>query len=141
MIAFEPAPGARVALRRPVYGAGVYVVPRAGTRILIGATSEEAGFDIELTADAAGGLSDGARRLIPALHTLVPVDQWSGLRPMTSDSLPVLGTDPEFPTLIYACGHSRNGILLAPLTGDVVAAIVSGGTVGHDLAQFRPARF
>jgi len=66
---------------------------------------------------------------------------WAGLRPVTPDLLPILGPDPEAPDIIYACGHSRNGILLAPLTGDVVAAMLVGEVVLHDLSQFRPERF
>ena len=140
MVAFEPPAGARVSLQRPVYGAGVYVVPRAGTRILIGATSEEAGFDIEPTADAAAGLSRGARRLVPKLETLAPADQWAGLRPMTGDSLPLLGADPEFPSLIYACGHSRNGILKAPLSAQCITTLFLGEGSVHDLTAFAPFR-
>lgn len=140
MVAFEPAVGARVALQRPVYGAGVYVLPRAGTRLLVGGTSEEAGFDIELTGEAAEGLAQGARRLVPKLQTLAPVDQWAGLRPMTTDSLPLLGADPEIPSLIYACGHSRNGILKAPLTGQCVTALFLGESTVHDLSPFGPER-
>jgi glycine oxidase len=60
---------------------------------------------------------------------------------VTPDLLPLLGPDPDDPHVIYACGHSRNGILLAPLTADVVAAMVAGDTISHDLTQFRPDRF
>ncbi|MGH7710049.1 MAG: glycine oxidase ThiO, partial [Gemmatimonadaceae bacterium] len=113
-------------LQRPVYGAGVYVLPRSGTRVLVGATSEEAAFDVSVTAEASTELSSGAKRLLPMLQSQRPADQWSGLRPMTFDALPILGTDPEFPALIYACGHSRNGILKAPLTAECVAALFTG---------------
>lgn len=132
--------GLHVPLNRPVYGAGVYVVSRANSRILVGATSEEAGFDTALTQEAAAGLGRGAKRLFPQLASLLPADQWSGIRPMTSDSLPVLGTDPEFPSLIYACGHSRNGILKAPLTAKCVADLFLGESLGYDLTPFSPTR-
>ena len=134
------AAGVKAPLQRPVYGAGVYIVSRGGTRILVGATSEEAGFDIALTPEAALDLSRGAKQLLPQLAALPPSGQWSGLRPMALDSLPFLGTDPEFPALIYACGHSRNGILKAPLTGEVVASLFVGEPVEYDLAPFSPVR-
>jgi glycine/D-amino acid oxidase-like deaminating enzyme len=66
---------------------------------------------------------------------------WAGLRPVTPDMLPILGADPDHPSVVYACGHSRNGVLMAPLTGDVVADLVTGVPLSHDLTQFRPARF
>ncbi|MBA3404088.1 MAG: FAD-dependent oxidoreductase, partial [Gemmatimonadaceae bacterium] len=77
----------------------------------------------------------------PSLATAPVTSIWAGLRPVTPDMLPLLGPDPANPSLIYACGHSRNGILLAPLTGEVVASLVEGTPVNHDLTQFRPGRF
>jgi glycine oxidase ThiO len=141
MISYDSAAaGAPVSLSRPVYGAGVYVVSRAGSRILVGATSEEAGFDTSLTEEAAAGLTRGAVQLFPQFAQVPLGDHWSGIRPMTTDSLPVLGTDPEFRSLIYACGHSRNGILKAPLTGHCVAQLFLGEETGHDLVPFSPTR-
>jgi glycine/D-amino acid oxidase-like deaminating enzyme len=55
--------------------------------------------------------------------------------------LPIIGPDPEHPSLVYACGHSRNGVLMAPLTGDLIADLVTGTPLSFDLAQFRPDRF
>ena len=66
---------------------------------------------------------------------------WSGLRPVTPDALPILGRDPLFEAVVYACGHSRNGVLLAPLTGDVVADVVLGREPAHDISPFRVERF
>jgi glycine/D-amino acid oxidase-like deaminating enzyme len=66
---------------------------------------------------------------------------WSGLRPVTPDFLPILGRDPAFDAVVYACGHSRNGVLLAPLTGDAVADLVLGTAPAHDLTPFRIERF
>lgn len=141
MIRYDTAvAGVRAPLQRPVYGAGVYIVSRGGTRILVGATSEEADFDVALTSDAAADLAAGAKKLLPQLSPLPPSYQWTGLRPMALDSLPFLGTDPEFPSLIYACGHSRNGILKAPLTGAVVASLFISDEVGYDLTPFSPVR-
>jgi glycine/D-amino acid oxidase-like deaminating enzyme len=55
--------------------------------------------------------------------------------------LPLIGTDPRNESLIYACGHGRNGVLMAPLTGDLIADLVTGTPLSHDLSQFRPERF
>jgi glycine/D-amino acid oxidase-like deaminating enzyme len=55
--------------------------------------------------------------------------------------LPMLGPDPEHTSLIYACGHSRNGVLMAPLTGDLIADLVTESPLSRDLSQFRPDRF
>jgi glycine oxidase len=128
-----------LALQRPVYGAGVYVVPRRRS-ILVGATGEDVGFDVALTGAAASTLAGGAKQLLTQLEGLDTNDHWSGLRPMTADALPILGRDPDFPALIYASGHSRNGILKAPLTGDCVAALFLREPMAYDLTPFSPVR-
>lgn len=129
-----------VSIGRPIYGAGVYVVSRGGSRILVGATSEHADFDNSLTGEAAAALVKGAVQLFPQFVDSPPADQWSGIRPMTTDSLPLLGRDPEFPSVIYASGHSRNGILKAPLTGTCVARLFLEEACGYDLSAFSPTR-
>ncbi|MEP6905323.1 MAG: FAD-dependent oxidoreductase, partial [Gemmatimonadales bacterium] len=82
-----------------------------------------------------------ASEIAPALGALEPTSSWAGLRPVTPDMLPLLGPDRDHPEIVYAAGHSRNGILLAPLTGKTVAEIVSGKPPSFDLSQFRPDRF
>jgi glycine/D-amino acid oxidase-like deaminating enzyme len=82
-----------------------------------------------------------SEEIAPALSVTRVQASWAGLRPVTPDLLPLIGLDPAHPGIIYACGHSRNGILLAPLTGEVVAAIAAGESPEHDLSQFRPDRF
>ncbi len=136
LVSFEP-----IGLRHVVYGPRGYVVPRAKGPTIAGSTMENVGFEASTTAQGIAHVRSAAEEIAPALAVSPVASAWAGLRPVTPDMLPLLGQDAERPGLVYACGHSRNGILLAPLTGDVVAAIVSGGTVGHDLAQFRPARF
>lgn len=141
MIRYDPSPtAAGITLHRPVYGAGVYLVPRGAGRVLVGATSEEKGFDVNLSPAAAEALSGGATTLLPALGRRPFDDHWAGLRPMTGDSLPLLGPDPEFPPLLYACGHSRNGILKAPLTGECIAAVFVGEEPPASLRPFSPLR-
>lgn len=140
----EPVRGQLVALgdaglRHPVFGSDGYLVPRPGCTVA-GTTMEYVGFDPGTTPEAAAGIAAAARALCPALAG--PVSRaWAGLRPVTPDLLPLIGRDPGKPALIYACGHSRNGILLAPLTGEIVKALVFEESLTFDINQFHPARF
>ncbi len=125
---------------RPVYCDDSYLVPRAG-ETLVGSTMEDVGFDPRTTDTAVGALRNAAASLCPPLAD-APVERtWAGLRPVTPDMLPLIGPDPEMPRLIYACGHSRNGILMAPTTAAAVAQIVVEDNLTFDLRQFRPGRF
>lgn len=123
-----------------VYGPGAYIVPRQGTT-LAGSTMEHAGFEVATTQSALEDISSAAASFAPPLAKLVVRRSWCGLRPVTPDSLPIIGRDPEFESLIYACGHSRNGILLAPLTGECIASMIAGETAAHDLTPFSVERF
>jgi glycine oxidase len=128
-------------LGRVVYGEGGYLVPRETGEILVGSTMERTGFDASTTDAARAHLRALAIALCPALSEAPVIDSWAGLRPVTPDLLPILGRDPEQPSLLYACGHSRNGILLAPLTGDCVAALITGETPPADISPFSITRF
>jgi glycine oxidase len=128
-------------LRHVVLGSDVYMVSRNGDRTLIGSTMEEAGFDAAITTPAIEGLRRAAVAACPSLGKQRVIEAWSGLRPATPDLLPILGVEPHHDRLIYACGHSRNGILLAPLTATVTAAIAAGDDPGWDLTPFSIARF
>jgi glycine oxidase len=143
--AVEPARGQLVLypncpLRHVVYGPRGYVVPR-GDGTIGGSTMENAGFDADVTPAGVRKVREAAEEICPPLASIAQPKAWAGLRPVTPDMLPILGSDPEHPRIIYACGHSRNGVLMAPLTGDVVADLVTGATLSHDLSQFRPGRF
>ena len=127
-------------LRHVVYGPKGYVVPR-GDGMIGGSTMENTGFDAGVTAAGIAKVREASEEICPALSALGSPGAWAGLRPVTPDMLPLLGPDPDHPSLIYACGHSRNGVLMAPLTGDVVADLVTGKPLSHDLTQFRPGRF
>lgn len=96
--------------------AGHYLVPRANGTLLAGSTMEDVGFDDRTTEEARDELARAAVRLLPDLAGATIAEHWAGLRPLTPDRLPILGPDPDEPRLLYACGHGRNGILLAPLT-------------------------
>ncbi len=127
-------------LRHVVYGPRGYVVPR-GDGTIGGSTMENTGFVAGVTDAGVRKVRDASEEICPQLASFTAPTAWAGLRPVTPDMLPILAPDPDHPSIIYACGHSRNGVLLAPLTGDVVADLVTGATVSHDLAQFRPGRF
>ncbi|MDQ3698846.1 MAG: glycine oxidase ThiO [Gemmatimonadota bacterium] len=135
MISLSTAPVSRV-----TYGRAGYIVPRAGGTIA-GTTMEPVGFEVGTTADGIAEILRAATEICPSLATAAPRGAWSGLRPVTPDLLPIIGPDPDVPTLLYACGHSRNGILLAPLTGDCIAALATGGAPAHELGAFSIERF
>ncbi|MEO5568057.1 MAG: FAD-dependent oxidoreductase, partial [Gemmatimonadaceae bacterium] len=103
------------ALERPVFGAGIYLVPRPSGITLVGSTMERVGFDPTTTSEVLDMLQGAAGRLCPVVGTSALHASWAGLRPITPDMLPVIDRDPDHPWLYYATGHSRNGILMAPL--------------------------
>ncbi|HEX9104458.1 MAG TPA: FAD-dependent oxidoreductase, partial [Polyangia bacterium] len=126
-------------VRHVVFGAGGYLVPRADGRVLVGSTEERVGFARDVTAAGLGTLCARAARLCPPLGALPVADHWSGLRPASADALPYIGGTPVGGLWICS-GHFRNGILLAPLSGEIVAALVTGGTVPVDLTALSPSR-
>ena len=128
-------------LRHVTYGAGGYAVPRGDGRTIIGSTMERVGFDADTTERGLAQVRATGAAICPALADRRMLNGWSGLRPVTPAFLPILGRDPEFPALVYACGHSRNGVLLAPLSGEVVADLVVERTPAHDISAFRIERF
>jgi glycine oxidase len=125
--------------RTVLFGPGGYIVPRWGMAVL-GSTMEHAGFDERTTAEGIGHIRAITGRILPPLLTWPIVRTWSGLRPLTPDGRPILGRDPEVEGLIYATGHGRNGIVLGPLTGEIVRDLVSGET-RWDLGPFSVTRF
>jgi glycine oxidase len=143
--AITPARGQLVSysaspLRHVAYGPRGYVVPR-GDRTIGGTTMENVGFDSNTTSAGLKKVRAASEEICPGLAFAPKADAWAGLRPVTPDMLPILGPDPEHPSLIYACGHSRNGVLMAPLTGDLIADLVTESPLSRDLSQFRADRF
>ena len=143
--AVKPARGQLVSysstpLRHVAYGPRGYVVPRSDS-LIGGSTMEDVGFDARTTAAGIKKVRAAAEEICPVLASAQEITSWAGLRPVTPDMLPIIGADPEHASLIYACGHSRNGVLMAPLTGDIIADLVTESPLSHDLAQFRPDRF
>ena len=116
------------------------LVPRKDGRIVVGSTSEEAGFDKRVTPAGLCKILSGALEMCPGLAGAEVIETWCGLRPGTPDDLPVLGPT-DLQGLIVATGHYRNGILLAPVTAKLVREwIVDGGTE-FDARAFSPLRF
>jgi glycine oxidase len=102
-----------------------YLVPRADGRLLVGATSKEAGFDTRVTAGGIETLLHAAVQAMPALREFTVSETWAGLRPATPDERPFLGATP-LQGYFVACGHYRNGILLAPATARLLGDAVEG---------------
>lgn len=119
----------------------VYLVPRRGGRVIVGTTTEERGYTRSVSTEVSEQLRAAAAEAVPALANAEMVESWSGLRPGTPDDLPILGPDPEVPNLIYATGHYRNGILLAPLTAELIAGLLMEVDREIDLEPFSIARF
>ena len=127
-------------VRHVVRAPEIYLVPRSDGRILVGATVEEAGYDKRTDAATIQGMRQGAIRLVPALAQARMLEAWAGLRPGSPDNLPILGAT-RIPGYFVATGHFRDGILLTPVTAQVMAQMVTGGQLEHDVSPFSPARF
>lgn len=139
MLALQMDPEASL-LRHVLWAPGVYLVPRRDGRLLIGATVEEKGFDDTITAGGQYALLDAAWRALPGIEELPIAETWVGFRPGSRDDAPILGPGPV-DGLVYATGHHRNGILLAPVTADLVSRFVLTGELDLALAPFTLARF
>jgi glycine oxidase len=141
-----PARGQIIELELPtpplshvVFGPGAYLVPRDDGRLLIGSTLEFVGFEREVTAGAVRDLLRHATALVPALERAALRATWSNFRPYTKDELPLLGSTP-IPGLFLSTGHYRNGILLAPISAEIVRAAVLHQRAPLSTAAFRPER-
>ncbi len=117
-----------------------YITPRGDGRYVIGATQEERGFDQSVTAGAAFELLRDAGELVPGVSELVLDEFSAGLRPGTPDNLPVIGTG-AVEGLHWATGHRRGGILLTPVTAELVAGALAGEAPPAEAAVFSPRRF
>jgi glycine oxidase len=126
-------------LSRVVFSGHGYVVPRPDGRVLCGSTMEEVGFEKAVTAGGLRHVLDVAMGIAPALEKAPVVETWSNFRPASPDGEPILGPG-TVAGLLYATGHTRNGILLTPVTADAVTAVILGRTPPVDLTPFSPAR-
>lgn len=123
-------------LKRVVEHGKNYLVPREDGRILVGATEENAGFDVRPTAAAVAGLIAEAERLCPSLAQAEVERAWGGSRPGNRDGRPYIGRAPGLTNLFVAAGHFRAGIQLAPATAALIAALIKGGETPVDASYF-----
>lgn len=133
--------GGRPLIRRAIEGRHCYMIPRDSGRVLIGATVEEVGFRTGPTPAGIAAMLAAGLELVPGIADLPMTETWAGFRPGTPDRLPILGAAPDVDGLFYACGHFRNGILLAPVTAEVIADLVTGTEPTVSIDAFRAERF
>jgi glycine oxidase len=138
MLCFETNP--RLA-RHVIYSPRGYIVPRLDGRLLAGSTTEHALFEKRVTAAGVHAITTHALEIAPVIGTLPLMDSWAGLRPRAEDGWPVIGACAENQGLFYATGHYRNGILLAPVTGELLAEQIVTGKDAPLAAAFSPERF
>jgi glycine oxidase len=144
----SPVRGQILALTAPqpgfgpiVWGEGAYLVPKLNGSVVVGATEEHAGYDCRTTVAGIAGLLAAAPRLVPALAESAFLTAWAGLRPDTPDHLPLVGPVPGVEGLILAAGHFRNGVLLSPVTGELVAGTLLGRPRPAAAEALLPSRF
>ncbi|HVS81331.1 MAG TPA: glycine oxidase ThiO [Pyrinomonadaceae bacterium] len=138
MLCFEARP--QIA-RHVIYSSHGYLVPRRDGRVLAGSTAERVGFDKSVTDEGVNGIKTMAVEIAPALAHLPLLASWAGFRPRAADDLPVLGRCEGIEGLFYATGHYRNGILLAPITSEIIADAIVHGASPPNLGPFSPNRF
>jgi glycine oxidase len=143
----RPAKGQMLALRAPdvsmgrvVWSENVYLVPRNDGRILAGATVEYVGFEKTPTAGGLAKLLAAAIEVVPGIADATIDEHWAGLRPDTPDHLPILG-ETDIDGLLFATGHFRSGILLAPITAKLIREWITLQSVSLDWQRFSPMRF
>ena len=129
------------ALRRVIWGEHCYVVPWSDGTLLVGATMEEVGFDERTTVAGVRDLLDAACVLVPQARAAGFLDARSGLRPATADTMPIVGPSRVVPNLMYATGHFRNGVLLAPVTAQLVADAMLEDRIDPAFDAIGPQRF
>jgi glycine oxidase len=127
--------------RHVIYSSRGYIVPRMDGRLLVGSTSEPVGFDKRVTASGVQRILKNALEISPGVADLQVTESWAGLRPKAADGLPVLGPCAEINGLFYATGHYRNGILLAPITGELLSEAIVSKTSSPLIEAFTPNRF
>ncbi|MFD5401968.1 glycine oxidase ThiO [Streptomyces griseorubiginosus] len=127
-------------VRAVVRGSHVYLVPRENGELVIGATSEELGWDTTVTAGGVYELLRDAHELVPGITELPLTETRAGLRPGSPDNAPLLGPT-DLPGLLLATGHYRNGVLLTPVTGDAMAHVLATGELPEVARPFTPGRF
>jgi glycine oxidase len=128
-------------LKHVIWAPKGYLVPRIDGRLILGATTEEKGFETNLTAGGVMALIEAAWRAVPGIEEL-PIDEmWTGFRPGSRDDAPILGPVSNISGLVLATGHHRNGILLAPITAHTITDFILKGTIDERIQRFGLDRF
>jgi glycine oxidase len=127
-------------ITRTLWTQKAYIVPRIDGALLVGATTEECGFDAALTAGGMLSLLDSVWRVLPGVEELPLIETWAGFRPGSRDDAPILGAT-DVDGLILATGHHRNGILLTPITAATIADLILTGRTDPAIAAFSLSRF
>jgi glycine oxidase len=130
----------RTLLKHVIRTPKAYLIPRTDGRLLVGATVEEAGFDKRTDPGTIKRLHQLALELVPKLRDAKILEDWAGLRPGTPDGLPILG-ETAVPGYYVATGHFRDGILLAPVTAQIMTDVMEGRKPEYDLTAFSASRF
>ena len=128
-------------LKHTIFGNDLYLVPKIDNTIYVGATVEQAGFDKSNTAGGIAGLLSSAIQLVPELEHAAIVDIWSGLRPWSQDSYPILGKAPGWENVILATGHGPGGFELSAITGKTIAELITNGQTPALIQPFGLERF
>ncbi|MFB6271807.1 MAG: glycine oxidase ThiO [Salinibacter sp.] len=144
----RPVKGQMIQMRRTrpfdlqyvVRGPEAYLAPKSNGRIVMGATSEEMGFDTTVTAGGLYDLLEGGWEVVPGIRDLPVEETWAGLRPASRDHAPLLG-ETTVPGVIMATGHYRHGILLTPITAEEIARLIQTGETSDWIQPFSPRRF
>jgi glycine oxidase len=143
-----PARGQILSLRQPVpplkytiFGRGLYLVPKVDNTIYVGATIELVGFDKSNTAGGLFWLLSNALQLVPEFEHAALANIWSGLRPMSEDSYPILGKAPGWENVILATGHGAGGFELSAITGKTIAELITTGQTPVVIQPFGLERF
>jgi glycine oxidase len=143
MVCVVPAPGQSgegPLVKHVVRTPEIYIIPRSDGRILLGATVEEAGFDKRTDAETIQRLHRAATQVAPVIGEMRMLEAWAGLRPGSPDDLPMLG-ETATPGYFAATGHYRDGIMLAPITAQLMTQLLTGKSTDFDLQPFSPLRF
>lgn len=127
--------------RHVIWSGECYLVPKVDGQIVLGATEEDGNYDAHPTLAGLGALSEAALEYLPWAGRLAVEGMWAALRPAAPDRYPIVGRAPGLENLVLATAHFRNGVLLGPLTGRVVADLVQGQPIAPDFAPFGPERF
>jgi glycine oxidase len=128
------------AFRHMIRWGSSYFVPRSTGELVVGATNEDAGYDMSVTPAGLGRLLTDAQAISSHVGSYPILETWTGLRPATPDELPILGPS-DLRGVFYATGHYRNGVLLAPVTAAIIADLVEGRQPCVDISPYSPSRF